>query len=522
MSIRPSLMPFHCRFHKRKLEIGSADTRTLLARTFILTCFLSLVSCLNSAQDSTWLEVDTGGYTGSKNVFASKLDRIVAKLSDGDSEHLSGRALTRETADNFRCELARCVGHGGAITMGDSGTEGPFLAIYWDKEGSLWAAWRMTDNALLQKLSFGKIDGNEIRIHNRGGVVYTYVAEPGLEVEPLVAVALDLGGRPHFGVLSLGDFSCELPRLEKLPATLSHTFDLDLGQQGTDLTGDWTTEKSDDSLNGKFLYHPPGTGAASAQVAIHDLHEGSYDLWMNDHSVNESLAGIEVFVGGGATPSAFAVSQGLGDGLWLGLGRHQVITGASLSVELRRAHESKAPVSLDALHLLWSEWQDEDRDSMPDALGVEAFRMTGEIGSAGHGEVTDAAPHPANDSTSLTPGIISYSDGKGLAEGSKVTFYIDGTKGDDDYNGRSERVQSGPWHSSRSGPLRTIQKALDSVGDATLVEMYLSGPLELPSAGFRTNNEASFRVRAPGEGSVSLVSDQSDESLPPPAPFPSK
>ncbi len=491
-----------------------------MGNVLVFASLHALATGLLDAQEASWLEMATGGHSSTEEAFALAQDRVVATLSDGDAGTLSGMALVRAATGDSRCELARCVGHGGAIAMSDAGTDGPFLAVYWNPDGAVWAACRKAETAPLQQLHIGEVDGDEIRMHYRGGVLYSYAAEPDGRVEPLAAVALDLGNEPLLGILSLGDFSCDLPRWGGLPPTLAHTFDLDLDQPGTELSPSWTAKEAKSSVNGHHLFHPPGEGDAFAEVTVRNLYEGSYDLWMSDQPSEEATGELQVHVGGATEESAFAISQRYGGGIWLGLGRHRFLQGASLSVDFRRAAGNAAPVSLDALHLLWSEWQDENQDTLPDALETgdsPLLRVTQGEGSRGTHPASGEG-EPSGPSGPLT-GISAVPHAKGLADGDRIVFYVDAHTGNDLHDGRAERVQAGPWHSSRTGPLRTIQKALDSIGDAAVVELYLSGPLEQPIGGFQTPNSASFILKAPRNGVMHITSGEAEASpalLPPP------
>lgn len=489
---------------------------------FIVACLHVLFTGVLIAEEPAWRELATGGYSGAEDVFATKLDRLVATIPDGDADTLAGRALVRATAGNSHCELTRCEGQGGAIALGETGTHGPFLAIYWDTGGAVWAAWRAADDAPLQQLPLGKVEGNEVRIHFRDGVLYSYIVDPGGLVEPLVAVELDLGEEPLLGVLSLGDFSCDQPRMGGLPATLAHTFDLDLGQAGTELSASWEAKEAPSSVNGSYLFHASGGGDASARVTVSSLYEGSYDLWMSDHPSEEAPGELNVVVEGSAGKSAFAISQQFGKGVWLGLGRYEVLRGERLSVDFRRPVENAAPVSLDAVHLLWSEWQDEDRNALPDDWEAANSALTRAALSEAAGTELALGTHPLSSRRALpgvseTSGLTTHAPGKGLVEGDRIVLYVDANTGDDHYDGRAELVQVGPWHSTRTGPLRTLQKALDSIGDARNVELRLSGSMELPPGGFQSPERTNFYFTATGHGDVFFTSGT--EQVPPPPPL---
>lgn len=496
---------------------GKTNSLRFTKSLFITVWFHVLFTGALVAQDPAYREVATGGYAGTNGVFASALGRRIAKLSNGDVDLIAGKALVRVVSGNSRCELPRCVGRGGAIAMSDAGTDGAFLAVYWDDGGVIRAAWRTAGDAPFQQLPLGKMDGDEVRIHYRSGVLYSYVAVPGGLVEPLVAVPVDLGNEPLMGVLSLGDFSCDEPRIEGFPVTLAHTFDLDLAQAGTGLSPSWEAKEADTSINGRYLFHPPGDEDASAKITVHDLNEGSYDLWMSDHPSEEATGKLDVHVGGATVESAFAISQRNSGRIWLGLGRHQVHQGASLSIAFRRGEGNSSSVSLDALHLVRSEWKDENQETLPQ--GQESVKGSSVHVALGEESPTSNHAYTVQELTDkLTPSgeIVAAPPGKGLTSGNKIVFYIDAKKGNDSYDGRDAFVRPGPWHSSRRGPLRTIQKAVDSIGNAAIVELYLSGDVEQPAKGINCPHDPSFHFKSSDSNSVYVPSYEGGDFPSPP------
>lgn len=415
--------------------------------------------------------------------------------------------------DQTQCRAAKDAGVKGLITMTDAGLNGAFLALWWDESGALTATVRTTESLSVESFTLRDGKQTQLILVRRGSTIYAYAVASGVE-DPLIAVDIASGSGVVAGALVDKDSSGQAPAMSPVVPAPTLTGDVLLKQPATILAGDWIAEDDPGSLGGSHLLNQGDAANASIAVRIENLLPGTHELWTRYAAAPSRTEEAEVTVEGFGKPESLVVNQQISGGLWLPLGRFVTEAVTSATIRVAPGNLGSGSLSMDAVHVVWSAWADENKDQLPDALeGADVRNSLVEDGAPSRKDIGSSSQE---DFSQSDPSSLTAVDSQPVSDGSKSVIYVHSALGNDSFDGRLDKPQAGAWFSVRGGPKRSIGGALESVPKtARVIELHLDGKLPPPPGGFQNLGNVSI-VMVPGKNGTSFESSDLPPVLPPP------
>jgi hypothetical protein len=422
--------------------------------------------------------------------------------------------LIAEFGDQTQCLVEKLAVVKGVVTMAEAGLDGPFLALWWDTDGTLTATVRAADMLPVESFTLRDEKQTDLVFVRRDHTIYAYAVEAGVE-DPLIALDFKSGSTVVAGALIDYDTSEQVPAMSAVAPDPALTGDVLQTQPGMKFAGDWITEDNPESLGGSHLLNRGDAVDASVAVRIENLLPGAHELWIRHAAAASRTEQAEITVEGFGKSVPIIVNQRISGGLWLPLGRFETKSATYAAIRLAPGKPGSGSISMDAVHAVWSVWADKNHDQRPDALeGADTRNSLAKddastrkgIGSSGQEDFSNS------ESSSLTT-----VDRLPVSDGSKSVIYVHSALGNDSFDGRIGKPHPGAWFSVRGGPKRSIAAGLKSVPKSTrVIELHLDGKLEPPVGGFQNLGNVSI-VLVPGKNGTSLENSDLPPVLPPPS-----
>lgn len=409
-----------------------------------------------------------------------------------------------ELEDLGRISVNQNEGWRGLLAATSAGLDGAHLSVQWDEKGQLAFSIRTSDSTPVQSFAWDAEGVTTVQLTRRGTCLYVHgLQESGME--PLLAINFPLDAKLQVG--GLGDRKSTerpMPTLSQVPATHTLTTDLALPQVGTVTKGEWAVEPDATSLNGSHLSNKGNHPDASLNVSIRGLLSGEHEFWVRYPANERGTPEAEAVVSGFPISHVVALNQQIGSQVWVALGRFHTAAPMDARLSLHPTKPGSGAIRLDAIHSVWSGWEDQNKDGIPDGLTLAQWQvMTGQSGVllSATGARETAADH-ARDADLAT---LSSS----LEKNGRAVVYVSGSIGDDAADGsRADFAGARPETSRRQGPKRTLRKALEAAGGATDIEVHIDGAVSMgdPFAATKGLNPlAGIRFVSGSEGAILTV-----------------